>query len=830
MELYELLNAADQGMDEGTLYDRGKVTLNALQDLARATETLPALTTIADSRPYAGLREKLKQLHVLLETYRGAAVRAVEMATVDLRMASRFLTAANERFARVHKAFAELIELAGENVNRDAAAAAQAATLRSLGLGGFGMLTALALVLFSYFLARLLSRTLKEQIEVLTRLSEGDTEVDRPPGHRRDEIGRMDRAINVFRESLLRIREQEDALSRANRRLGSEVEERKSAQQALQQVHDELEGRVRRRTRSLAKANKALHAEIESRIRAEGHLRIYQQVIEHTGEAVIVTDLNGDIVEVNPAYLALTGCQRDEVLGHPARMLRSGRHSTEFYERLWDSLTERGHWSGEIWERRKDGASLPMWATINSVRDGGGDTSQYVALFRDISALKQAEERLEQMAFYDPLTGLPNRVLFTERLAHALEVARRDNGLVALIFIDLDRFKYVNDTLGHSAGDQLLEAVARRLTGALRASDTVARMGGDEFTVVLPDIETSDKAGEIAGELIAEISQPVTIGEHQIYVGASAGISLFPVHGRDSETLKKRADMAMYRAKEGGRGQHRMFSPELVLESDDFASLSSDLIEALAKDELFLEYQPLVNLTSGEVVEREALIRWDRPGHGSVSPARLIRYAEDTGLIDRIDRWVLNRACREAQEVGAEGAASLPLSVNISSKQFQNPEIPEMLADILQRTGLAAERLTLEVTETAIIADPEAAGETLKRIRALGARVSLDDFGTGYSSLSYLIRFPLNRLKIHHGFVAGLPDDTACEAIVRSVLDLGQSLGIEVVAEGVESQGQHDFLRNMGCELGQGYFYAAASRDAALADIQAAGAGERWGD
>lgn len=568
-----------------------------------------------------------------------------------------------------------------------------------------------------------------------------------------------------------------------------------------------LEEQVRARTaeveaalRENEKINRALRE-------SEANLRIYAEVIRSTGESVIITDPDGKVVEINPAYQRATGRSREDVIGKNLFVPGRDPHPEAFYEELWRELKAGGYWTGEIMDRRNDGESFPCWARFNAVRDEHGKPVYYVCVMRDITTLKQNEQQLEKLAFHDSLTGLPNRALLKDRLNVALAGAARQKGMLGVICLDLDHFKYVNDTLGHAAGDRLLIEIGQRIGRCLRASDTLARMGGDEFTVLLPQLDAEVDAVQIAERIVETVGQAVQLGGESVYVGASIGISYFPKDGHDAETIQKNADSAMYEAKERGRGQYRVFSPEMLGKGHQRLSLSVRIGAALKNNEFTLAYQPIVNLATGRAESVEALIRWQTAGGEWIEPAMFIPHAEQAGLIKKIDCWVLERACRDAMTWPQSDGGDLAVCVNLSAVSLQQPDMARLIKGILQRTGLPPGRLNLEIMENAVKADPNAAQAMLEEVTSLGVSFSVNDFGTGYSSLNYLSQFPINRLKLDRLFIERIGKDKASEAVIQSLLQLAHKLKLRVVAEGVEQRSQEVFLAQAGCEIMQGYHF-----------------------
>ncbi|MBF0096525.1 MAG: EAL domain-containing protein [Magnetococcales bacterium] len=585
-----------------------------------------------------------------------------------------------------------------------------------------------------------------------------------------------------------------------------DITERKRAKEALQDAYNELERRVIERTQELQRANLQLIASLEAQKKAERGLRLAAKVFEHASEAIVITAVDGVIVDINQAYTEITGFDREDVIGANPRIGKSGRHTPEFYRQMWEAITLQGQWSGEVWDRRKNGEVFPKWLSINAVKDDEGVTTHFVGIFSDISHVKTTEERLEQLAFYDPLTRLPNRMLFKDRVRKAIEWTERHGKCGAVFFIDLDRFKYVNDTLGHAAGDKLLIEVARRLLACVRGSDTVARLGGDEFTVILTDLERGDQAASIADKIIAVVSQPVELDGNQANIGASIGIAVFPDDGNTYDLITQYADLAMYHAKEAGRGTSRFFEVAMNAKSAKRATLERSLHRAIKDREFLLHYQPKVELRSGRLVGMEALVRWRQPDGSMVSPLDFIPLAEETGLIVPLGQEILQMACRYNRQLMQQGLSPVKVAVNLSGRQFQDPELHGYIQSILQSCSLEPEWLELEVTESMMMKDEKQAIATLRQLREIGLSIAMDDFGTGYSSLSYLKSFPINSLKIDQSFVRDLVEDSDDAAIVAAIVSMAKSLRLRVVAEGVENRHQMEFLQRLDCDEIQGYW------------------------
>ncbi|MBK1717886.1 EAL domain-containing protein [Thiocystis violacea] len=548
--------------------------------------------------------------------------------------------------------------------------------------------------------------------------------------------------------------------------------------------------------------------DISARMEADKSLRQAARVFESTAEGVIITDPHECILAVNRAFTEITGYREEEILGKTPRLLQSGRHDKRFYQALWSELKRTGLWRGEIWNRHKSGEIYPELMTISAVLDGSNELTHYVGVFRDISHIKRSEKQLEFLAHHDPLTGLPNRSLFQARLEHCLRRASRHARRVGLLFIDLDRFKIINDTLGHPIGDGLLRTVAEALAAQVRSEDTIARLGGDEFVVILEDIQTEADATLFAQRLLLTVfDQPFRVGVREIFVTASIGISVYPRDGEDIDTLLRRADIAMYQAKALGRNAFVPFDPSMDEGAADRFRLENDLRGALQRQEFLIHYQPQFGLGDLRLIGVEALCRWRHPELGMISPTTFIPLCEDIGIIDALGAWVLEESARQILAWDGMGFRVPRIAVNLSVHQLEGGGLVEQVRQILALSGIEPGRLELEVTESMIMRQPERAILALEELRSLGVTLAVDDFGTGYSSLAYLKRLPLNRLKINRSFVEHLTLDINDDAIVRAIIALGTSLGLETIAEGVETQEQADFLLRAGCLEVQGYLF-----------------------
>lgn len=543
--------------------------------------------------------------------------------------------------------------------------------------------------------------------------------------------------------------------------------------------------------------------------KTEERLRLDATAFGSTRDGVMITDAQSRILSVNRAFVEATGFSEQELLGNQPSILKSGRHDADFYNAMRATLDQSGHWQGEVWNRRRSGELFPVWLTISAVHSRQGNVTHYVAIYTDISKLKQNEEELHTLAHYDSLTSLPNRLLLQSRLDHAVDQAARRRGNVALIFLDLDDFKKVNDSLGHVVGDQLLSAVAARLRARVREEDTLARLGGDEFVVLLETLNRPEDAAGVARDLLATLAAPITLGgKLELHVHGSIGISVFPNDGETPAELLRAADTAMYRAKDEGGDRFLFFTREMSREVLANLNMETALRQALARQEFTLNYQPVVQTGSGVVLGLEALLRWHPAGGDPVSPGEFIPVAERTGLIVPIGNWVLDEACRQHRAWSDQGLPPLRIAVNVSARQFRAQGLEATIADALRRHAVPPECLVLELTESMLMERPEEATEILGRLKQVGVDLALDDFGTGFSSLSYLTRFPVDTLKVDLSFVRRIEGDASARQIIGAIIELAHGLEMRTVAEGVETAAQERFLRKAGCEAMQGYLFS----------------------
>jgi len=546
--------------------------------------------------------------------------------------------------------------------------------------------------------------------------------------------------------------------------------------------------------------------DITETVKSEERLKLWSRVLDQSAEGIFICDPHERILLVNTAFVQLTGFSADEAVGKTPRILQSGRQDRAFYIDMWKSVSETGSWHGEMWNRRKSGEFYVEWLSISAVYDHKNAVTHYVGIFSDVTVRKQAEERIVHLANYDALTDLPNRVLLMDRLNQLTKAAQRRKSKVAVVFIDLDRFKEVNDSLGHDAGDLLLQTLAKRLSDAVRDEDTVARLGGDEFVVVFQGLHDVHDVAMLSQKLLSCLVKPVSLNGYELTVTASLGISLFPDDATSGAELIRNADAAMYQAKSAGRNAYQFYTSDLNRRALEMLSTENALRRAIERKEFVLHYQPQVDITSGSVVGAEALIRWNHPELGLVMPGKFIPIAEERGLIVPIGNWVIDEAARQAGIWRDSVGLSFPIAVNVSAVQFRQKDFVEQLADIVRKHGITPKCLELEVTESIIMRDAETTVEILKRLHDMGFRLSIDDFGTGYSSLRYLLRFPIDKIKIDQSFVA----DESAGSIVTAVIALARSLTLKVIAEGVQTREQLEILREQQCDEAQGFLFSPA--------------------
>ncbi|MBR9884479.1 MAG: EAL domain-containing protein [Oceanospirillales bacterium] len=569
----------------------------------------------------------------------------------------------------------------------------------------------------------------------------------------------------------------------------------------------------------------ALVRDVHARKQHEDSLNLAAAVFRSTREGVVITDANQRILEINPACSAMLGYEPEEVIGKTPKLFSSGRHGADFYATMWRDLQAEGYWQGEIWNRRRDGQLIPELLSITRVDDPDGGERRYVAVFADVSEIKRSSEKIEFLAHTDPVTGLPNRALFQSMLEQAIRSGKRQSHEVALLILDLDHFKDINDGYGHGIGDELLQQVAQRLQQHLRGSDSLARLGGDEFAVLLTDLGRQLDAASVARQLIELMSEPFHLSNGaDIQSGVSIGISLNQhADDHDAQEMLKQADAALYKAKSLGRGSFSYYSNDLSKRAAERLDMEVRLRRAMQQGLLEVHYQPQVEITTGQIIGAEALVRWHDEERGYIPPDQFIPLAEQSELIVKLGDWVLEQVCRQGKAWLDQGYPELQLAVNLSPGQMRSNDLVTRIAEIVNRTGYPARLLELELTEGALMHDPEVATQRLTELRELGICLALDDFGTGYSSLAYLKRFPLSVLKIDKSFVRGLPVDSDDCAISRTVVAMGHSLGMSVLAEGVETEQQLKYLQGLGCDIYQGFLCSPALPEQSFIELLRAG-------
>ncbi|WP_286239386.1 putative bifunctional diguanylate cyclase/phosphodiesterase [Neptuniibacter halophilus] len=577
--------------------------------------------------------------------------------------------------------------------------------------------------------------------------------------------------------------------------------------------------------------NDAIHAvctvatDLTARAEREKEQSLTRYIFESTKDGILVTDRNNRIVQVNPAFENTTGYSLAEVQGKAPNILNSHKQTPSFYEQMWQEIEHQGSWSGEIWNRKKSGEIYPEWLTVKTIFDEQGQIDGYFGVFTDISEQKKTEDSLRNMAYFDPLTNLANRSMCRERLSHDMKLADRHHEALALVFIDLDFFKHVNDSLGHEYGDRLLVEAAQRIQDQVRSSDTVVRWGGDEFILILPGIFKANMALVVASNVLDSLKQPFRLKNTDVYIGASIGIALYPDDARDGETLIRHADAAMYSAKSKGRDQICFFDPELNRKNLELIQIKADLRKAIEQEVFSLVYQPKVCLQSQKILGMEALLRWQREDGSFVSPADFIPVAERSGLIMPLGQWVMANVCKQVDQWQQQGQIvdGQRISVNLSPRQLSDPQLlPQMRRQFEQYPGIE-QYLNIEITETAVIENIQSIMPVLEEIREMGLQVELDDFGSGYSSLNYLRQLPVDILKVDRTFTAELGVGVPEQAIMETIIKMAHSLDILVVAEGLETPLQLEILQQLGCDKGQGYLFSRPLAPEAAAALLAAG-------
>ncbi|WP_374475826.1 EAL domain-containing protein [Zoogloea sp.] len=569
--------------------------------------------------------------------------------------------------------------------------------------------------------------------------------------------------------------------------------------------------------RLFAAYHEKLEAHTQTLEAQAGELRLAGHVFESSREGIIVTDPHTRILAVNPAFTQITGYTAAEVLGQTPAFLASGDHDADFYNAMWKSIRETGSWTGEIRNRRKDGTAYPEQISIGTVRGPAGDVRHYVGTFLDITERKEAEKRIRHLAEFDALTQLPNRALLGDRVAQAIALAQRSGEQLAVLFIDLDRFKNINDSLGHAMGDRILQEVASRLHRLVRQTDTVSRLGGDEFVVLITGLEHPGYAVTTAQKILSTLGEPYLIDKHELQITPSIGVAMYPTNGTDTETLLKNADAAMYHAKNSGRNDFQFFTPEFNQWVTERLRIENGLRHAIERNELHLLYQPQVDLASGRIVSCEALLRWQAADGTLIPPDSFIPVAEETGTIHTIGQWVLDEACRQLQQWDGEGASPIRMAINVAVPQLRRQDFITHVRETLARHGLPPGRLEIEVTESVFLDLDSQIGQTLRSLADLGVVLSLDDFGTGYSSLSYLKHFRFDVLKIDRSFVSELHCNRDDVTLIRAIVSIARDMSLATVAEGIETAEQQRMLTELGCSVGQGHHFSVPLPAAELA-------------
>ncbi|MET0085562.1 MAG: EAL domain-containing protein [Sedimenticola sp.] len=569
-----------------------------------------------------------------------------------------------------------------------------------------------------------------------------------------------------------------------------------------------LNRKVHQRTSQLGEELALREASEEKLRKSESELRLAANVFKNTKEGIIITDSDCSIIAVNEAFISLSGYSKADVIGENPRMWQSEHHDEDFYQEMWASLGSQDHWQGEVWNRNKDGNIFPTLVTINAIKNDQGELVNYISVYSDITSLKESEKRLQHLAHHDPLTNLPNRLLFQIQLEQSIKRSNRHSHNLCVMFLDLDNFKSINDAMGHPAGDKLLKEVANRLRLLIRDEDTVARISGDEFAIILDQIEDVRNASRVAEKILGDFENPISVDGKALRATFSIGISTYPGDSEDATTLVKYADSAMYLAKQTGKNRYYYYCMDITKQAVERIELESSMQVALEQNQLIVFYQPQYSMSTGRLIGAEALLRWKHPVQGFILPDKFIPIAENTGLINSIGEWVLYEACAQLKKWQEKGYAIDKVAVNVSPYQMQHQNIVKSVEDVLKETGLSHNCLELEITESFIMHDENGTITALKALETLGVDIAIDDFGTGYSSMSHLKHFPISSLKIDRSFVRDTPYSTTDVAISRAIVALGKAMDLRVIAEGVETEGQVEFLVSEGCDVAQGNHFS----------------------
>lgn len=550
------------------------------------------------------------------------------------------------------------------------------------------------------------------------------------------------------------------------------------------------------------------HVDIHQRVRFESRLELNQKVFDEAIEGIVITDSDGNILFTNKAFATISGYSPEEAIGQNPRILKSDHHDSEFYKGLWDSLVNSGAWRGEIWNRRKNGEVYPQWTSITSVRNRCGTNRRYVAVFHDVSDMKMKDEQIEHMAYHDPLTGLPNRMLLKDRLRQAILDAKRKREMIQVLFIDLDNFKKVNDAIGHVRGDQLLKEAAGRISATIRSSDTVSRIGGDEFVIISCHIKNKEEIAVLVERVQASFQHPFFIKEHSFHVTCSIGIAMYPDDGEDAETLIRNADLAMYQSKYTGKNIYSTFTKEMADKVKARVRLEAEMQDAIERGEFQVYFQPRVDLKTFIPKGVEALVRWIKPGGAIISPFDFIPIAEESGLILPLGGIIFKKALEGVARVHKKTGIDISVSINVSAKQFEDNGFITMVEDLISETGFPSRNIEIEITESLLVQDIKAATQKLKALADMGIMTAIDDFGTGYSSLAYIKKLPISVLKIDKSFIDDLSNDSEDKILVETIVLMANKLNISIVAEGVETLSQLNVLKEMGNMEIQGYLFS----------------------
>lgn len=534
---------------------------------------------------------------------------------------------------------------------------------------------------------------------------------------------------------------------------------------------------------------------------------IIKNILDNISEGIVITDEKGKILTVNPAFEFVTGYSEKEIIGKNPSILKSGIHNEQFYEKMWFDILNKGKWKGEIWNKRKNGELYPEILTIIQIKNDEGDVCNFCGIFTDLSERKSVELKLEKLALTDTLTSVYNRFAYIERMKNLIETSNNHSNIQhAVFFLDLDRFKQINDTLGHLLGDKLLVTISKRLQSLLKNKDILARYGGDEFVITLTNINHTQEAIKFAEKLIQTIEEPIFIENQEVYVSTSIGISIYPNDGDTTDQLVNKAAKAMYYAKQQGRNGYAFYFEKLNIDNSRLLLLDSEIRKAIENRDFAIYFQPKMEIHTNKIVSIEALVRWHNEKLGNVSPSEFIPYAEETGLIIPISEIIFEKACEELVKLKQAGYSNLPISINVSSIHFQHDSFLESLQNILEKNNMSAHNFVIEVTERTVMNNDTETISKLVRLKQLGFKISIDDFGTGYSSLSYLVRFPLDIIKIDRSFIQHITSLDEKQAIVDAIIQMSHRLNLKVIAEGIESSQQFDLLRKMNCDMIQGYY------------------------